>query len=194
MKYSLITLVLIITGCEVSAPLTDLRYDGAVTSESIAPVLVTLTTGEVEGSGHYFVVPGTVAPIKSEPEEELQFNLRDQIAFREYLAAELSRAGIFNAFTDPDSIPLPLYVIDVTFQRTNYSSASSSYQLDAQMSIRNGDDILIMEEYHLNESMTLSNFLWHGDPAITKNTIAKMLLTQIIQDIDSWATDSADTL
>ena len=118
---------------------------------------------------------------------EIQFNLRDQIAFREFLAAELVNTGIFNAFTEPDGKPVPIYHVDVAFHRTLYSSASSSYELDVLMNIRSGDEVLHSKDYLLKDKMTFSNMMWQGDPAITKNRIAKTLLTQIIEDIDAWA-------
>ena len=60
------------TGRTASAPLENLTYDGTVASALI-----------------YFVVPGTIVPLKNEPHEGIHFNLRDQIALSGFLAAKI---------------------------------------------------------------------------------------------------------
>ena len=182
-----------INGCTVSAPLEDLAYERTVVTKSDEPVIVILTTGAVEGTGYTYVVPGTYMPMDVEVPSEYEFNPRDQREFLDFLAAELTRIGLFHAFTDPSKNPTPRYVLDLFFEKTHYNSWGT-YTLDVSVQLREGDDLLMSQVYNLKEKRTFKNTMWYGDPGITKNRIANILLDQIISDADAWAAGGVATV
>ncbi len=176
-----------LAGCETTAPLRPVTYNGKATVVSSNTATISFETGIVTGSeGTTIIQVGMdrFEPVSTGPTPHLHFDMGDQQVFVDSLASELLRLGILGQVWTPETQQqAPDLVINVAFAKTHHDPNNNAYTLDVTMQIdTNG---LIFAEYY-NVVSTEGDSLWdkwNTGSLAGKTRAAEMLMIRLVQDI-----------